>query len=45
MIVTVYVSHFVPDVPAVDVSTVVIGVSVVEVVEGFSMKINNTYRL
>ena len=43
MIVTVYVSHFVPDVRAVDVSTVVIGVSVVEVVEGSSMKSNNTY--
>ena len=41
MIVTVYVSHFVPDVPAVDVSTVVIGVSVVEVVDWFSMKINS----
>ena len=45
MIVTVYVSHFVPDIPAVDVSTVVIGVSVEEVVEGFAVKIKNTYLL
>ena len=36
-----YVLHFVPDAPAVVASVVVVGVGVVEVVEGISMKIND----
>ena len=43
LITIIYVSHVVPDATAVDVSTVVVWVGVVEVVEGISMKINHAY--